>query len=191
MAGRNVSACTCCAHRERAAIDLALARGVSMNALAKRYGIGSDSLYRHRKNHLPPQLRAQLIAGPSIEGVDLDKLRETESQSLLANLVALRHRLFASLDTAEEAGDGNMLARVAGQLHRNMELVGKLLGDLSAGTTINNNVLVLPAYVTLRVELVRALQPFPEARQAVAAVLHRMEGDAAKEIEADTRELAR
>jgi hypothetical protein len=40
-------------------------------------------------------------------------LRENESQSLLANLVALRHRLFASLDVAEEAGDSAMVARVA------------------------------------------------------------------------------
>jgi hypothetical protein len=51
-------------------------------------------------------------------------------QSLLANLVAIRHRLFASLDTAEECGDGNMISRIAGQLHKNLEIVGKLLGDL-------------------------------------------------------------
>ena len=43
-----------CNHRERAAIDLALARGVSMSALAKRYELGVDSLYRHRRLHLSP-----------------------------------------------------------------------------------------------------------------------------------------
>lgn len=63
---------------------------------------------------MPAQLRARLIAGPSVEGLDLDKLRETESQSLLANLVALRHRLFATLDVAEENGDGGMISRLAG-----------------------------------------------------------------------------
>src|SRR5436190_21551331 len=75
--------CTVCAHREHAALDLALARGVSVNALAKRYQLGSDAIYRHSRNHLPPQLRAALIAGPSLDGLDLDRLRETESQSLL------------------------------------------------------------------------------------------------------------
>lgn len=182
--------CSVCAHRERASLDLGLARGVSIGALARRYQLGSDSLYRHAKAHLPPQLRASLIAGPSIEGVDLDRLRDTESQSLLSNLIAVRQRLFASLDAAEEAGDGNMLARVAGQLHRNMEIVGKLLGDLNSGTSITNNVLVMPSYVALRVELVRALAPFPDARAAVAQVLHSLEGDAAKVIAADKRELA-
>ena len=86
--------CSVCAHRERAGIDLALARGVSVSALARRYDLSTDSIYRHRKAHIPPQLRAKLIAGPDID-LDLDRLRENESQSLLANLVALRHGLFA------------------------------------------------------------------------------------------------
>lgn len=182
--------CTVCRHRERAAIDLALSRGVSAYALAKRYRLGTDAIYRHAKRHLTAQLRASLLAGPSIKGLDLDKLKETESQSLLANLVALRHRLFATLDTAEGAGDGNMLARVAGHLHHNLELTGKLLGDLGVGSTTINNVLLVPAYVNMRVELVRALAPFPEARSAVAAVLHRLEGDAAQVIENEDRTLA-
>ena len=61
-------------------------------------------------------MRAQLLAGPDTS-VDLDALKATESQSLLANLVAIRHRLFGALDTAEEHGDGFMLTRVTSQLH--------------------------------------------------------------------------
>lgn len=187
--GKSGPRCSICAHRERAVIDLAISRGVSIGALAKRYGAGSDSLYRHARNHLPPQLRATLLAGPDLD-IDLDKLRETESQSLLANLIAIRRRLFASLDTAEECGDGNMISRVAGQLHRNLELTGELLGDLGAGSTTINNVLVMPAYVEMRLSLVNALQPFPEAAQAVASVLHTLEHKAAEAIRSDTRELA-
>lgn len=162
---------------------------MSARAIAKRYRLGYRSLQRHASAHLPPQLRAQLIAGPDLP-IDLDRLRETESQSLLANLVALRQRLFSSLDVAEEAGDGNMLSRLAGQLHSNLELTGKLLGDLGVGSTNVTNVLIMPAYVEMRVELVRALAPFPEARRAVAAVLHTIEHKAAEAVRADTRELA-
>src|SRR5262249_16948681 len=161
-----------CRHRERAGIELALARGVSIGALARRYGLSDDALGRHRRNHMPPQLRARLLAGPDLD-IDLDKLRETESQSLLANLVALRHRLVGSADVAEEAGDSNMVCRVTGQLHQNLEVTGKLLGDLGIGSTTINNVLVMPAYVEMRIELVRALAPFPQAREAVAAFLHK------------------
>jgi hypothetical protein len=182
MKGR---ACKCCQHRERAAIDLAVARGVSTAAVGKRYGISTDSVYRHRRNHLPPQLRAKLIAGPEID-LDLDRLHETESQSLLANLVALRHRLFASLDVAEECGDSNMVCRVTAQIHQNLELTGKLLGDLGVGSTTVTNVLVLPAYVEMRVALVNALAAFPEARQAVAAALHQVEARAAENIKKES-----
>src|SRR5262249_47499408 len=180
MKGR---ACKRCQHRERSAIDLALARGVSTGAIGKRYGISSDSVYRHRRNHLPPQLRAKLIAGPNIE-LDLDKLKETESQSLLANLVAL-HRLFASLDVAEECGDSAMVCRVTAQLHQNLELTGKLLGDLGVGHSVTQNILIQPAYVEMRVALVDALAAFPEARKAVAAVLHGLEAKAAQDIKTE------
>jgi hypothetical protein len=110
-----------------------------------------------------------------------------ESQSWLANLVALRHRLFASLDVAEEVGDGAMISKLAGQLHKNLELSGTYLGDLSKGTTsITNNILLVPQYVEMRVELVRALAPYPEARQAVAEVLHTLEDKAAADVRPPT-----
>lgn len=178
--------CTVCKHRERAAIDLALARGVSVTALSRRYKVSTDSLYRHSNNHLPPQLRAKLIAGPSLEGVDLDALRETESQSLLAHLIALRNRLFASLDVAEEYRDGAMVTRTTAQLHTNLELTAKLLGDLSTGNT-TTNILIAPQYVEMRVALVDALRPHPEAARAVAAVLHRIEATAAQAVTAEAQ----
>jgi hypothetical protein len=189
---RRPTRCAICNHREHAAIDLALARGVSVRALARRYRpVSTDSIYRHANHHLPPQLRATLVAGPSIEGVDLDKLRENESQSLLSHLVSLRNRLFASLDVAEECGDSAMVARVSAQLHSNFELVAKLLGDLATGNTNITNILVAPQYVQMRVELVRALQPYPEAKQAVAKVLHALESKAADAIKVnDERGLA-
>ena len=126
--------------------------------------------------------------GPDL-AIDLDKLRETESQSLLSHLVALRHRLFASLDVAEECGDGRMISQLAGQLHKNMELVGRLLGDLGVGST-TVNVMLLPAYIELRIGLVEALLPYPDARQAVAQALRRLEDKSAEQVRAESRGLA-
>jgi transposase-like protein len=189
MAKRSTQ-CTVCGHREHAAIDLALSRGVSVTAIARRYKISTDSLYRHSKAHLPPQLRAQLVAGPDLD-IDLDKLKETESQSLLAHLIAIRQRLFAALDTAEEFMDGGMVTRTTRQLHTNLELTAKLLGDLGIGTTNITNVLILPQYIEMRVALVNALQPYPEAKLAVAAALRTIESKAADDITTDKRELAK
>jgi len=169
---------------------LAIARGISVQALSKRYKCSSDALYRHRDRHMPPQLKARLLAGPDLDGVDLDKLRESESQSLLSHLIALRHRLFGMLDFAEEHGDLYAASRAVSQLHSNLETTGKLLGDLGVGHTSVTNVLIQPAYVELRVALTNALAAFPEARKAVAEVLHRVESKAAAAISADKRVLA-
>ena len=190
MAKRRPQQCTICSHRELAQIDMALARGVAAPAIARRFKLGVHSVYRHARSHLPPQLRASLLAGPDLAGVDLDRLKESELQSLLANLVSLRHRLFAALDTAEEYNDGGMLTRVASALHANLELTGKLLGDLGIGSTTINNVLILPQWVETRIALVRALEAFPEARIEVARVLHQIESKAADDISNTKRDLA-
>jgi hypothetical protein len=50
-------------------------RGVSVTALSRRYGLSTDALYRHKAAHLTPALRAKLLAGPDIAGLDLDRLR--------------------------------------------------------------------------------------------------------------------
>jgi transposase-like protein len=183
--------CSICAHRECAAIDLAIAMGVSVPAIARRYGASTAAIYRHRDRHLSPTLRAQLIAGPDLD-IDLDRLKETESQSLLANLVSLRHRLFHSLGVAEECGDGGMISRIASQLHQNFQMTGQLLQLLGMGSTsITTNILIAPQYITLRVELMKALEPYKEARLAVAAALHQIESKASDAITADKRELAK
>lgn len=188
--GSGEKQCSICRLRERAQVDLALARGVSAYALSRRFNVSTDALYRHAKRHLTAQLRASLLAGPSIEGVDLDRLKHTESQSLLANLIAIRHRLFATLDTAEAAGDGNMISRIVGRLHENLGLCGRLVGDLNVGSTTINHVTLIPAYVAMRVELVAALADHPAAKIAVAAVLAKLENDSAQVIENEDRTLA-
>jgi transposase-like protein len=173
-------------------INLAIASGVSIKAIAKRYEVSVASLYRHarRPRCLPPQLKAKLIAGPTVEGVDLDKLRESESQSLLMNIIGLRLRLLGALRVAEEVGDGSMIAKLSGQVHQNLELSAKVNGVLGAGsTTINNNLFVLPDYIELRAAITRALAPYPQARAELAEALHALEAKAAKDISSETRTL--
>jgi hypothetical protein len=70
-----------------------------------------------------------------------------------------------------------------------LELTGKLLGDLGIGSTTNINVLIQPQYIELRIALVDALSAFPEAKLAVAQVLHRLESKAAESITANKRDL--
>lgn len=168
--------CQVCEHPHRAEVELGLANKIACRILAKRHGLDKDAIWRHGNKHMAAKLKARLMATGADDPVDLDRLRISESEGLLQHLVAVRGRLYRALDTAEGLSPGDV-ARVAAPLHKNLELTGKLLGDLrTGGTQITNNTLVLTAeYHQLRVGIVAALKPYPQAREAVANVLQRLE----------------
>ncbi len=167
-------------HEARAQIERDLAIGIPLRRLAKKYGVSKDVLCRHRKR-LPPQLKAAMLAQALRPDVDLDKLRTTESEGLLATLAAQRARLLLWQDNAAAAEQFSVAAQLAAQIHTNLSLVGRYLGELSVHHTVTSvSVLISPQYLEHRSALLRSLQPYPEARRAVADALHRLETQAAQ-----------
>ena len=165
---------------DRAQIEYELASGKSVRAIAKKYDIHENSLYRHRKL-LPPQLKAAYLSNFLKPGEDLEKLKTQESEALLQNLAQQRARLLMMQDAELEAGNSTAVATLAGRIHQNLEIVGRYLGELQQHSTRTViNVLLSAEYLELRHALVRALAPFPEAKRTVAQVLHQMEGAAAE-----------
>ena len=172
-------------HEERAAIERGIALGTPLRLLAKRYGVSKDALHRHKRK-LPPQLKAAMLAQSLRPEVDLDKLRVTEGEGLLANLAAQRAKLLLMQDAAQESEQFQLATHISAQIHRNLELVGRYLGEFAQHHVVSNvSVLVSPQYLELRGALLRALGPFPEAKRAVADALHRIESDAAKRPEVE------
>ena len=171
--------CQVCNSPERARIELGLANRVPPRALAKRYGLHRDAIWRHGKNHMPPALKAALQRSLRPEQVDLDQLKRSESEGLMQHLVGQRGRLYALLDTCEEIGDTKAAVGTHGAITKNLSLTARLLGELQTGSQTTVNMLVTsPQYVELRAGLIRALHPFPQARRAVSAVLKDLEGEA-------------
>ena len=110
----------------------------------------------------------------------MEKLRTEESEGLLQGLATQRARLLLAQDKALEDDNGQLVATLANGIHRNLELVGRYLGEMQQHSTQTVvNVLLTPQYLELRTKLIRALAPFPGARRAVAATLHETEGVAA------------
>ena len=171
--------CQVCQHPERARAEMMLSRGVSGGAVAKKFGIGRDAVYRHRKNHMSDQLKASLKMAGVADGVDLAALRDKEGEGLIGHLVAQRQRLWFLLALAEEAEDFSAATRAHSALTANLQLTGKIVGELaSVNVRIAHNLVIDPQYITLRSGLLRALRDFPQARRAVAAVLKDLEGSA-------------
>jgi hypothetical protein len=169
-------------HTERAAIERDLALGVPLRRIAKKYGGGlnKDSLHRH-KQKLPEPLKAAMLAQALKPAEDLDKIRNIEAEGLLVGLSVQRARLLLWQDSAAASEQFGVAAQISAQVHRNLELVGKYLGEFAQHhVTTSISVLISPQYLELRSALLRSLQPFPEARRAVADALHRIEEEAAQ-----------
>lgn len=170
--------CLTCDSPHRARIEFGLARGVPVRALARRFGLSKDCVYRHRK-HVSPALMQELRAKALMPAADLERLRIEESSGLLEHLVAQRGHLYRLADTAEELGDIHGACGVHGRITANLELTGKLLDMFAShATSVTQNILVAPQYLSLRQALVQALRPYSEARRAVVAVLREIEGNA-------------
>lgn len=166
-------------HIDRARIERDLALGRPLARIAKKYGVSKDAAWRH-KAKLPPQLKAALAAHALAPTEDLEKLRIDESEGLLASLGAQRARLLIAQDAALESEQFGIVAQLAGGIHRNIELVGKYLGEFASHATMTTiSILITPEYLQMRTALVRALAPYREAAAAVAQVLHQIESAAA------------
>jgi hypothetical protein len=162
-------------HPDRARIERDLALGRPLARIAKKYKISIWAAHRHKKR-LPPQLRAALAGHALRPAADLEQLRTEESEGLLGHLAAQRARLLISQDAAIEGEQFGLVAQLSNSIHRNLELVGKYLGEFAQhSVTTTVQLLIQPEYLDLRAALLRALQPYPEARQALAAALHQVE----------------
>lgn len=150
--------CTICTHAERADIDQALIAGEAFRDIARRCRVSKDAIARH-KAHLPAHVakaaEAQTVA---------------QADDLLASVQRLRERLETALTKAEAARDVAALAREARETAR---LLLEVEGRLRQGAHVQVAVALVqsPEWVSLRSRMLRALEPFPDARQAVIASL--------------------
>jgi hypothetical protein len=176
----------------RPLIERALAMGVPMNQIGKRYGYNVPQISRYR-DRMAPQLKAAIVAAAlRPKEADLDKLRIEESEGILGNLAHQRARLLLCQDECMEAGSAELVARLANTIHRNIELVGKYLGLFAAHhVSTKINILISEDYLRLRHTLTLALRPYPEARRAVAEELHRLESDIAGRMIVDHQQASK
>jgi transposase-like protein len=150
--------CTVCDHPERHGIDEALVTGASYRSVAKRFGLSESAVYRHKTEHLP----AHLLKAREAQEV-------ARADDLLDQVRYLQGHALGILERAERAGDLRTALAAISQARGNLELLGKLAGELDDRPQVN--VLVSPEWLELRTVIVGALEPHPAARGAVMRAL--------------------
>jgi hypothetical protein len=150
--------CTVCDRPERHSIDEALISGAPYRSVAKRFELSESSVYRHKTEHLP----AHLLKAKKVEEV-------AQADDLLEQVRHLQSHALDILERAEKAGDLRTALAAISQARGNLELLGKLAGELDERAVVNLN--VSAEWLELRAVIVGALEPHPEAHRAVLRAL--------------------
>jgi len=176
-------ACSICRHEHRALIESTRLAGASLDTIAAKYSVSRDAVHRHCRSHVPDDLKAELLAAVPLEQLAAEAARE--GLTVLQYLSLTRATLVRQMQLAASVNDHHATATVARALNETNRLIAGITGELStiaARNSINiTNNLVLhehPEFVRLRAGLLRALGPFPEARDAVVTVLLELDGNA-------------
>jgi hypothetical protein len=150
--------CTVCHHPERHGIDEVLVCSAPYRSVAKRFGLSESAVYRHKIEHLP----AHLLKAREVEEV-------AQADDLLEQVRNLQTHALDILERAENIGDLRTALAAISQARGNLELLGKLAGELDERPV--TNFLISAEWLELRAMVVGALEPHPGAREAVLRAL--------------------
>ena len=169
--------CTICHHKDRAEIEKALVHGEPFRDIAARFGTSPSAAHRHKTSHLAAHLAKAYetaLVTPAVEiarEAEAHKARDLgQAIDVAAQLRAINVACLEILQKSRAEGKPSISLGAVDRIHRQLELQAKLLGELTEpGPQVN--VLIAPEWHEVRVTVLQALQPFPEARAAVAGVI--------------------
>jgi hypothetical protein len=173
--------CIICTHPKRHDLESELADGARLRPLARRYEISYDALWRHWRRHVPQEHKDRLKFGDAPVHKLKGMVAEAEI-SVLKDLNFARKSLIEALNVAA-AEDANARGTLTGRLHENARIRGQITGELSRSPLIQQNTINLvmnsPEFVRFQADLIRVLNRFPDAREAVIAEFDRLEAEQA------------
>lgn len=162
--------CTVCGHEKRAEIDAALASGEAKRRIATQFSIDESSLRRHAASHLPATVIAAQDQAEIERADSLLKASNKTAADLLDQVETLQKVAQNILAKAYQGETYRVALQAIREARECLRLQGELLGELDRRPQIGI-VIASPEWQAVRVTILTALAPYPEARQAVAKAL--------------------
>ena len=150
--------CTVCRHPDRPAVDMALVNHRPYRNIAAQFGLSASALVRHHDDHLPATLAKATAAAETARADDL-----------LEQVRALRTKSLQLMLAAEKSGDLRTALAGIREARACLELLAEMSQQLDRRPVVN--LTISAEWLAVRAELLDALRPHPEARQAVASRL--------------------
>jgi hypothetical protein len=139
----------------------AMVDGASVRDIETRFGLSKSAAHRLMQKGLPQYMLKARGAKDAVSATDL-----------LARLSALGDQTQTALELARAAGETATVLKAIARLERQLELQGRLLGQLSAAAvSVTVNLHESPEYLELVSKLVAALRAHPLALAAVREAL--------------------
>lgn len=165
--------CSICNHPKRDEIDKRLLRGDTRARIAQEFAVSAFALDRHFKNHLVRAIapRAHPLAQVSPE-TDVPEILRADA--LVEELHRIRTKTHELLEKASNAGSTHAFgspAQYLREMREQLRLLAELEGRLREDREMQVNILINPEWVQLRTLILEALEPYPEAKEAVANAL--------------------
>jgi hypothetical protein len=155
--------CTICQHPQREEIDKLLAPSdANFAAISRDFaGISEDALKRHKESHIPEEL---------LKSTNIQEIANADS--LKQQLKDIREKAYSLLDKAEAAGNTKAYGPPSAYLKEIREQI-KLMAELEGRLASQPQITIInhPEWVELRTLIVTALDPYPQAKQAVIDAL--------------------
>ena len=90
-----------------------------------------------------------------------------QGDTYLQLVIGLQKKAFDALELQDPKGDPKSWAMISREARGYVELLGKALDRIRDTPPIQVNFLVNPEWVELRTVIIKALEPYPEAKEAV------------------------
>src|SRR5829696_7832565 len=150
--------CAVCDHLESRSNDEALMGAAPYRSVAKRFELSESAVYRQKIEHLPAHLLKARKADEIARADDLlEQVRDLQTHAL------------GILERVEKARDLRITLAAISQARGNMELLGKLAGELDERPVVN--LIVYPEWLEPRAVIAGVLEPHPAAHSAVLRTL--------------------
>lgn len=165
--------CTVCASPDRDAIDRALIGGASAATVSGRFGVSESSVKRHRRSHTPIEVVSAHADEPEIS-------QPAAAIDIPSEMLAQFRRSGQALEAARRGG-GHLSINAALREHRQtLEAISRWNTEQAKIAAMNRtdqvvNVLQTGQWLLARTAVMKALNPYVEARLAVADALVKLE----------------
>ncbi|WP_439545002.1 hypothetical protein [Sandarakinorhabdus sp.] len=149
-----------------ASIDRDLVAGMSMRAVARKYGLSSDAVHRHSKAHISEEQRRDIaVEIKRDQALAVADELNGEAVEIKGGLARIVRELELILNKAKVRGDDPLALVSLRELRTTLLDLAKVYGGLKSELTVNVNLNDSPQWLQLRDVLLGVFEQHPAAKQ--------------------------